>query len=102
MWKSLVALIVGLLAISPLLLSMASYGPMGGKYITDNNYRHFSPYERSAKYTLVNDVMLYLNKIAELLLVIGAFFVFIMTVLEYWKFDKMYKLEQQHHGGGRH
>jgi len=100
MWKGLVALIVALLAISPLLISMATYGPMGGKYITENNYRHFSPYERPEKYALVNDLMMYLNRIAEILVSIGAFFVFIMTLLEYWKFDKMYKLEQKHHKGG--
>ncbi|RLI89563.1 MAG: hypothetical protein DRO98_00780 [Archaeoglobales archaeon] len=102
MWKVLVALIVGLLAVSPLLIGIATVGPLGGKYITENNYRHFSPYERSTVYALVNDIMLYLNRILEILITIGAFFVFIMTVLEYWKFDKMYKLEQQHHGGGKH
>ena len=106
MWKVLVALIVGLLAISPLLIGMATNGPLGGKYITENNYRHFSPYERPTKYAFVNDLMLYLNRIAEIIVTIGAFFVFIMSVLEYWKFDKMYKLEQQHGhgygGGGKH
>ncbi|MFO7966559.1 MAG: hypothetical protein R6U44_03065 [Archaeoglobaceae archaeon] len=108
MLKGLVALAIGLLAISPIFVGMATTGVLGGSYITDNNFRHFPPEERSDSYPLVEEITLYANEILQILLVILAFFVFIMTAAEYYKFYRMYKIEEEHmkhmeeHGGEGH
>jgi hypothetical protein len=101
--RSLIALAVALLAISPLFIGMVIFGPIGGTYITENNYRHFPPYERPEKYAFTDELVKYLNRVLQPLLVIGAFFVFVMSVAEYYKFYKMFKLEEEHmHGGEEH
>lgn len=96
MLKSLVALAVGLLAISPFVVGMATTGVLGGSYITDNNFRHFPPQERGDDYSMAEEITLYLNEILQVLLIILAFFVFIMTAAEYYKFHRMYKMEEEH------
>lgn len=96
MIKGLVALAIGLLAISPLFVGMATTGVMGGSYITDNNFRHFPPKERPDSYAFMEEVNLYANEILQVLLVILAFFVFIMVAAEYYKFYRMYKMEEEH------
>jgi hypothetical protein len=103
MMKSIIALAVALLAISPLFVGMAVTGVMGGSYITDNTFRHFPPEERPVKYAFADELIKYLNKVLLPLLIIAAFFVWIMTVAEYYKFYKMFKLEEAHaHGGEEH
>jgi hypothetical protein len=94
MWKGLVALAVALLATSPLVVCMISFDVVGGKYITENNFRHFSPEERQVKYSFANELISYLNKVAQPLIVIIAFFIFVMSAAEYWKFYKMHKEEE--------
>ncbi|MFP3909605.1 MAG: hypothetical protein ACOC5L_02925 [Halobacteriota archaeon] len=96
MLKGLIALVVGLLAISPFFVGMAATGVMGGSYITDNSFRYFPPEERAGSYDLIEEIMLYANEILWILLVILAFFVFIMTAAEYYKFYRMYKIEEEH------
>jgi len=105
MVKNLIALAVGLLVISPLFVAMAATSVMGGSYITENNFRHFSPEERAVKYAFADELVKYVNKVLQPLLVIAAFFVFVMTVAEYYKFYKMFKIEEAHmreHGGEGH
>jgi len=101
MLKAAVSFVVAVIAISPLVFSMMNSAQLGGTYITENSLRYFPPDLRQEVYTSTVKYTSLINDAAKLLLVIAAFFVFIMTVLEYWKFDKMYKLEQKH-GGGRH
>lgn len=100
MIKNLISIAVALLVISPLFIGMGYSGVMGGKYITDNNFRHFAPEDRPGQYAFADELIKYLNKVLLPLLIIAAFFVWFMTVAEYYKFYKMYKIEEAHMKGG--
>ena len=93
MQKAIVSLIVAIVAVSPLIAGMMGSAKLGGDYINEHSYRYFSPEVRQEKYDYAVETVSLINGIAKPLLAFMAFFVFVMTAAEYWKFYKMYREE---------
>ncbi len=92
MWKSVTALIVTLIVLTPFLININEINQTKD-YITKYSYRFVNPEERQKMYISAEKFDETINFFAKILIVIAAIAVLLLSLVEYVKFYKIYKEE---------
>ena len=93
MWKSIIALIVTLVIVSPFISSINEVS-QSKDYITKSSYRFVTPEERQKMYTSAEEFDKMINSYAKILIILAAIAVLLLSLVEYIKFYKIYKKER--------